>query len=223
MNMQFLASLHVVLLSSVSLSQASSSQNPIEEYQASTPQPQPFIVPKYGVSAGGHSSAARGWNSWGLQANPLLNYAGWTFNDYNLLQQCGLVLTTPGFDYYCSIDSGWSAQGGDRYGRIVEDKNIFSTTGSLEEFSDQIHNMGMKVGIYLLPGALLADAGAIIEDTNITIGDILDYESTSYFSRRAFSWSADGVQQWHDSVIKNLASMSVARVQWHYFCDADVK
>jgi hypothetical protein len=26
-----------------------------------------FIVPKYGVSANGFASAARGWNSWGIQ------------------------------------------------------------------------------------------------------------------------------------------------------------
>ena len=83
--------------------------------------------------------------------------------------------------------------------------------------------MGMKVGIYLLPGALLADAETIIEDTNITIGEVLDYKSPSYFSRRAFNWSADGVQQWHDSVVKNLASMSVTRIQRQYVRDADVK
>jgi len=193
----------------VLISEASRSQSFVTRPEPSARQTKPFSVPTYNVSAGGFSSAARGWNSWGLQANPLTNYAGFVFNDYHFLQQCGLIVTTPGYDYYCSIDSGWSADQGDEYGRFVEDKSIFSTTGSLANFSDQIHGMGMKVGIYLLPGAFEVDAGTTIENTTLKIGDILDYETPSYFSRRAFNWSADGVQQWHDSVIKHLASVSV--------------
>ena len=180
--------------------------------EPSPQQVQSFFVPSYGVSAGGHSSAARGWNSWGLQANPLTNYAGWVFDDYHLLQQCGLITTTPGFDYYCSIDDGWSAKGGDRYGRTVPDENVFATTGSLKNFSDQIHALGLKVGVYTLPGALQADASATVENTSITVGDILDPKSPIYNSRQAFNWGADGVQQWHDSVVKNFASMSVVQV-----------
>ena len=178
-------------------------------------QTQPFFVPTYGVSAGGHSSSARGWNSWGLQANPLTNYAGWVFDDYHLLQQCASIVTTPGFDYLCSIDAGWSAEGGDLHGRVVPDKRVFSYTGSLANFSDQIHKMGLKVGVYLIPGAFQADVSATIENTNITIAEILDSESPSYFSRHTFRWDADGVQQWHDSVVSNLVSMRVTmRRSW---------
>ena len=178
-----------------------------DQSELSISQPQPFSVIQYGTSAGGHTSSARGWNSWGLQANPLSNYGGWKFDDYHFLQQCSLLVPEPGFDYYCSIDSGWSVDGGDEYGRIMPKESIFSTTGSLANFSAQIHAMGLKVGIYLLPGAFVVDANATIENTTITIGEILDPESPIYYSRRAFNWTADGVQQWHDSVVKNLASM----------------
>ena len=205
--MRFSFSVHHLLLFNLYALGACLPQGSPKSDDSTVHQVQPFFVPSYAVSAGGYSSAARGWNSWGLQANPLTNYAGWVFDDYHFLQQCGLIATTPGFDYYCSIDDGWSAKGGDHYGRTVPDDNVFSTTGSLKNFSDQIHDLGLKVGIYLLPGALQVDAGATIENTSITIGDILDTKSPIYNSRQAFNWSADGVQQWHDSVVRNLASM----------------
>lgn len=171
---------------------------------------QPFAVPTYATSPGGKTGPARGWNSFGFQANPDMNTPlGWAFNDYHFQQQCQRIITTPGHDYYCSIDSGWSLNGGDEYGRIVpNNQDIFTTTGSLANFASWAHSKGLKVGIYLLPGALKADANKIIENTTITIGTVLDPTSPVYNLRQAFKWEADGVQQWHDSVVRNFASMS---------------
>ena len=173
-----------------------------------TVQTQPFFVPTYATSAGGFSTAARGWNSFGLQANPsTYKTAGFEFNDYHFAQQCDLMVLTTGFDYYCSIDSGWSLNGGDQYGRIVPDNaNIFTWYKSLAGFADHAHSQGYKVGIYLLPGAFVGDGETTIENTTIKIGDVLD-TSVTYNLRQAFNWGADGVQQWHDSVVCNLASM----------------
>lgn len=38
--------------------------------ELSSVQRQPFFIPTYATSTGGFSTAARGWNSFGLQANP---------------------------------------------------------------------------------------------------------------------------------------------------------
>ena len=113
-------------------------------------QTQPFFIPTYATYAGGFSTAARGWNSFGLQANPsTYKPAGFDLNDYHFAQQCDLMVLTSGFDYYCSIDSGWCLNGGDQYGRIVPDNaNIFTLCKSLAGFADHAHSQGYKVGIY---------------------------------------------------------------------------
>ena len=172
---------------------------------------QPFYVPYYDATANGHQSAARGWNTFGLQANPSTNKAaGWDFNDYHFGQQCDLIVTQPGYDYVCSLDSGWSTTGGDIYGRITEDTTVFSSFGSLRAFGDHLHGKGLKLGIYLLPGSVANDRGVTIENTTIKLGDVQD--STQYFyARYSFQWGKDGVQQWHDSQVKYLASQYVAR------------
>lgn len=89
------------------------------------------------------------------------------------------MVLSAGFDYSCSIDSGWSLNGGDRYGRIVrDDENVFTWYESLAGFADHAHGWGCKVGVYLLPGAFVGDGGAIIEDTTVKIGDVLDASVT---------------------------------------------
>lgn len=168
---------------------------------------QPFSVPTYGNSANGHPSAVRGWNSFGLQANSkqLYGNAGFDFNDYHFAQQCDLLQTQPGYDYVCSIDSGWSTTGGDQYGRITEDPKIFSWFHSLKGLGDHLHSKGLKLGVYLLPGSVANDRSATIENTSIKLGDVQDTKYW-YYARYSFQWGKDGVQQWHDSQIKYLAA-----------------
>lgn len=53
------------------------------------------------------------------------------------------MVLSAGFDYHCSIDSGWSLNGGDRYGRIVPvDDNVFTWYESLAGFADHAHGRG---------------------------------------------------------------------------------
>ena len=118
------------------------------------------------------------------------------------------MVLTAGFDYYCSIDSGWSLNGGDQYGCIVPDNaNIFTRYKSLVGFAEHAHSQGYKVGISLLPGAFVGDGWVTIENTSIKIGDVFD-TSVTYNLRHAFNWAADGVQQWHDSVVCNKCESS---------------
>lgn len=166
-----------------------------------------FYIPFYDATANGHTSPARGWNSFGIQANPdTWKKAGFDFNDYHFAQQCDLIVTQPGYDYYCSIDSGWSLNGGDGFGRIQPNTSVFNTFG-LKGLADHLHSEGLKLGVYLLPGAFASDSQATIEGTNIALGDVFDMTIPEYDLRRTFIWDADGVQQWHDSVIRNLASL----------------
>ena len=168
-----------------------------------------FYIPFYDASANGHTSPARGWNSFGLQANPdTYKRAQFDFNDYHFAQQCDLIVTQPGYDYYCSIDSGWSANGGDKFGRIQPLDSVFNTFG-LKGLADHLHSQGLKLGVYLLPGAFTVDNLTTIEGTNIMLRDVFDWSIRQYDLRQTFLWDKDGVQQWHDSVIKNLASLCV--------------
>lgn len=169
-------------------------------------QSEPFYVPFYNKTANGHLGAARGWNTFGFQANPLIAQAlGFTFDDFHFAQQCDHIITDPSYDSYCSIDSGWSLNGGDRFGRLEPDTSVFSTFG-IRGLSDHLHSRGVKLGIYVVPGALVVDQDVIIENTTIRLGDVLD-NSTDFFGRRAFLWGKDGVQQWHDSVVRNFVSL----------------
>lgn len=79
-------------------------------------------------------------------------------------QQCSQLAPRDGFDYYCSIDSNWSLNGGDDHGRIVADnEHVFTTYGSLQGFSANMNAKNIKVGIYLLPGALQDDQNKTIQ------------------------------------------------------------
>jgi hypothetical protein len=90
----------------------------------------PGWIPYYNATANGHTSAVRGWNTFGLQANQALYpVVGFDFNDYHFANQCDQIITRPGYDYVCSIDSGWSKDGGDRYGRIEPNPKIFPWFG----------------------------------------------------------------------------------------------
>lgn len=118
--------------------------------------PPPLHSLTIGTTANGFSIPARGWNSWGLQANPNVN-PGFLFNQrgyspidaqkfcssvFNLgvLEQCDhLASTLTGIYTYCSLDSGWSqAYHGDKYGRIIPDSERFD----IKEIADHLHAEG---------------------------------------------------------------------------------
>jgi len=194
----------------------------------------PLVVPFYNATSGGHTSSARGWNSFGLQANPAIwpSIGGWNLTDFHLARQCERIVVPENStaDYYCSIDSGWSMNGGDEYGRFVPDPQVFTSFPPvLKGLADHLHQRGLKVGMYVLPGALADDEDrfievrcfchgivaddllliVIVQGTDIRLGDVLDYDEVYYHLRRPFKWDVNtaAVQAWHDSVIKHLASL----------------
>ncbi|KAL1964963.1 hypothetical protein VTN77DRAFT_6163 [Rasamsonia byssochlamydoides] len=167
-------------------------------------------VPFYGTSANGFSAPPRGWNSFGLQA--LGGSSAFVLNQSNVQAQCDLLNATAGYTL-CSIDSGWSANGGDPYGRIVPDTSVFPDLAGL---ADHLHAQGMLLGVYILPGAFSSDASVTVEGTDIQLGSLFDPTQPSYNLRQTFDYSKDGVQQWHNSVVNNLAAMGVDMIKLDY-------
>lgn len=165
-----------------------------------------LYTPFYGTSANGDTTPPRGFNTFGLQAgsDALKSGAGWDFNDYHFRQQCSLITTSANADYVCSIDSGWSVGcNGDDNGIFEPDTNVIPNITDLAVF---MHDKGLKLGLYILPGAFSGDSDKVVEGTTITIGSLFDTSQPSYNCRNAFDYSKDGVQQFHDSVIAKFAS-----------------
>lgn len=159
-----------------------------------------LFVPFYGTSANGFSQPPKGWNSYGMQSKAGTSF---TLNQANVQSQCDLLNATAGYTL-CSLDSGWSADGGDQFGRLVPNTSLFP---NLTALASSLHSQGKLLGIYALPGALSADAGVTVEGTNIKLGSLFDTSQPSYNLRQTFDFSKDGVQQWHNSVVNNWAAM----------------
>ncbi|KAI1758905.1 glycoside hydrolase family 27 protein [Hypoxylon sp. FL1150] len=149
----------------------------------------------------------RGWNSFGINANPDTT-PNFSFNQAGIMSQCDVLATNTalkGANYaYCSLDSGWSVGGnGDEYGRIIYDSSIFD----IPSLADHLHDQGLYLGIYVLPGAFLADEAKTILGTNITIGSVCSGDNG--LSRCNFDYSQPAVQEWHNSVVNQFASWGV--------------
>lgn len=101
------------------------------------------------------------------------------------------MVTQLGHDYVCSIDSGCPTTGGDQNGRIVKNTTVFSAYGSLKRFGDHLHSQGLKLGVYLLPGAVTSDGDKTIENTQIQPKDVSQpgyfAESPSFYGARMAS------------------------------------
>ncbi|KAH8880182.1 glycoside hydrolase [Thozetella sp. PMI_491] len=175
--------------------------------------------PFYGSSASGKTSAARGWNSFIAQSN------GEALTVALMDQQCEFFYgkAQAGFDYVCSFDSGWSVGGnGDDNGRLIPDPSVFSTM-SIQDFAAKLHQNGMKLGVYALPGAFVADANKLVEGTNIKIGSLFNTTvdsrpgiNNAYNARNDFNYGLPGVQEWHDSVVRLFNSFGVDFIKLDY-------
>lgn len=155
----------------------------------------------------GFTSPARGWNSFALQANPAVN-PSFTFDQEHIVEQADaysaniLEPLSSASDHYISLDSGWSiGDHGDEYGRIDYESSIFDILA----LATYLHTKGLKLGVYVLPGAFCQDSDKIIYGTNIPINATLSGNNNG-FARCDFDFSKDGVQQWHDSVVALFAS-----------------
>ncbi|KAF2754210.1 family 27 glycoside hydrolase [Pseudovirgaria hyperparasitica] len=172
----------------------------------------------YDASTDGFLEAARGWNSFALQSNPDA-VGGFTYNTDSVLKQCTTMRETlgnAGFEY-CSLDSGWSVgDHGDEHGRPYNDTNSID----IARLTRELAPLGVKVGVYLLPGAFCKDMSKTIEGTNITIADTMSGNNNG-FARCDFDFSMDsngkftraGVQEWHNSVVRFYAQSGISFIK----------
>lgn len=166
-------------------------------------------VLKTGITKNGFNSSGRGWNSWGIQSTPLTT-PSFEFNQENVIKQCS-VLAQPefkamGYDV-CSLDAGWSAPT-DEYGRISYNTSRFD----LPELGSDLHNLGLKMGVYVIPGVPCEAGNKTIMGTDIQLSDVFigNNDALGYCD---WDFSKDGVQQWHDSLIELWASWGVDMIK----------
>ncbi|KAI1481620.1 glycoside hydrolase family 27 protein [Daldinia eschscholtzii] len=155
----------------------------------------------------GFTSSPRGWNSFGIQANPNTT-PGFSFNQAGVLSQCDVLAETTALKdagyIYCSLDSGWSVGGnGDEFGRIIYDSSIFD----IPNLANHLHAEGLLLGVYVVPGAFIADEAKTILGTNVTIGSVCSGDNG--LARCNFDYSQPAVQEWHNSVVSQFASWGV--------------
>jgi alpha-galactosidase len=156
------------------------------------------------VTPNGFHNAARGWNSFGLQANPATTPSWTGFNQGNVSVQCD-VLSQDSFQSagykYCSLDSGWSLNNGDQNGRLLFDPSLFD----MPAFAKHLHDKGLLLGVYVLPGAFCSDGDKTILGTDILLSSTFNGNNDG-FLRCDFDFTKPGVQVWHNSVIDLFAS-----------------
>ncbi|XXG98462.1 hypothetical protein Hte_004786 [Hypoxylon texense] len=162
----------------------------------------------------GFTSPPRGWNSFGIQANPETT-SSFSFNQTGVISQCDVLATTTTLKdagyVYCSLDSGWSVGGnGDEYGRIIYDTSVFD----IPSLADHLHGEGLLLGIYVVPGAFIADEEKTILGTDVTIGSVCSGDNG--LARCNFDYSQPAVQQWHNSVVNQFASWGVDLIKLDY-------
>jgi alpha-galactosidase len=149
------------------------------------------------ITPNGFSSAARGWNSFALQSNDAAN-GDFVFNQDGVIKQCDVMASTlsDGGYTYCGLDSGWSiSDHGDEQGRIVGEDSLFD----IPALADHLHGKGLKLGLYVLPGAFVNDEKKKIMGTDVQIGSLCDGDNG--FGRCNFDFEKEEAQKWHDSVV----------------------
>ncbi|KAI9667392.1 MAG: hypothetical protein M1821_000207 [Bathelium mastoideum] len=163
------------------------------------------------------TSPPRGWNSWGMEANPAIN-PDFSFNQTHVLKQANALLAAipeqdiQNHDYYISLDSGWSVgDHGDLRGRIIYDSSKFS----IPTLANSLHSKGLRLGVYVLPGAFCKDSNKTISGTDIPISATLSGNNNG-FARCDFDFEKDGVQQWHNSVVDLFADWGVDLIKLDY-------
>ncbi|KAI8630700.1 glycoside hydrolase [Xylariaceae sp. FL1651] len=155
----------------------------------------------------GFDAPSRGWNSFGIQANPATD-PSFTFDQAGVINQCDILSTNKALKasgyVYCSLDSGWSVGGnGDEFGRIIADSSKFDIVA----LADHLHGEGLMLGVYVVPGAFIADEAKTILGTSTTIGSVCSGDNG--LARCNFNYSRPEVQQWHNSVVDQFASWGV--------------
>jgi alpha-galactosidase len=169
----------------------------------------PLNLISIATTPNGFDGPARGWNSYGLQANPDVD-PSFLFDEAGVkLQANALANLLTGemkasHDYYISLDSGWSdGSSGDEHGRIIYNETLFK----LSELADYLHGKGLKLGVYVLPGAFCSDENKTISGTGTKIKTIFSKPITNNgFARCDLDFNKPATQTWHDTVVDLFAS-----------------
>jgi alpha-galactosidase len=160
-------------------------------------------VIQYGTTPNGFHEPARGWNSFGFQANGN-TVPGWSFDQSHVQTQCDIMADklSAGNYTYCSLDSGWSeGSNGDQYGRLIPDTSRFP---DLPGFATHLHSKGLKLGVYVVPGGFLADTDKFIYGTRTKIGSVCSGDNG--LARCNWNYSNPNTQKWFNSVANQFAS-----------------
>jgi alpha-galactosidase len=179
------------------------------------PQPNPnsgsLQVLETGKTGNGFTTSGRGWNSWGIQATPATTPSWKEFNQENVMHQCSVLANSEframGYDF-CSLDAGWSTNVADEYGRILYNSALFD----LPTLGNYLHGLGLKMGVYIIPGAPCEAGSKYVKGTNIQISDLF-IGNNDALDFCDWDFSKDGVQQWHDSQIELWASWGIDMVK----------
>ncbi|MCW2797854.1 NEW3 domain-containing protein [Nocardioides sp.] len=141
--------------------------------------PASAVTPDYDPSAAWDASTAPylGWSSWSMQAtkaagaNPQGSYSWLT--EQNLLAQADYMaahLKQYGYDYI-NIDAGWWRTWNwtpvyDQHGRPAVETNRLPS--GMQYIVDHIHNLGLKVGIYMPAGMEAGNEGDNTQPIDLT-------------------------------------------------------
>ena len=161
-------------------------------------------------TANGFTTSGRGWNSWGIEATPGYVPSYSVFNQSFVIEQCS-VMAQPAFKVMgyevCSLDAGWSTNVVDDYGRI-----LYNSAFDLPELGTYLHDNGLKMGVYIIPGVPCEAANYTVYGTDYMIGDLFNgnIDGLAYCD---WDYSKPGVQEWHNSLIDLWVSWGVDMIK----------
>ena len=163
---------------------------------------EPLRVMQTVATPNGFTSPPRGWNSFGLHDNPAVS-TNFSYDQMHVIEQYDTMAEnffSTGYQY-CSLDSQWSVgDHGDEFGRIISNPDKFN----MSSLAQHLHSKGLKLGVYVVPGAFSEDANKTILNTNIKIKETFSGNNDG-LDRSDFDFSKPRVQEWQNSVIALFA------------------
>ena len=203
----------------------------IQDRDSTLPQcyPQPnsvagktFKVLKTVKTIHGFTSSGRGWNTYGVQALTNISKvvpsfmadSGGDMTQEWVKKECAVLdqqrFRDASYDL-CSLDSGWQARDGvDEHGRITYNKTRFN----LPELGPWLHERGLKLGLYIIPGVPCSAENKTILGTDVKVGSVWNGNYDEIFCD--WNYTEPAVQQWHDSVVELWASWGVDMIKLDY-------
>ena len=157
-----------------------------------------------------------GWNTWNV-------YLG--VPDENILRKSADYMSrnllSSGYEYFV-IDALWYSNDTtgewsfDEYGRLQPDSRKFPH--GILSFSDYVHSLGLKFGIHMMRGMniRIINQGCKIKDTDVSVDDIIDYNSPCSWSGSWYGVKTDSpyAQSWYNSIVSQFAEWKVDFIKY---------